>query len=920
MNIQKNQRENVLKIKKDQHHFEQNISVIKTLCKFIVMAGLIGVIAGCGGGGGSGTTSTQTDSSSSTDPDGFVSAAVAVAPAAQAVNTPQSARHQNVTLSFNTSGNGIAVWETGKEYGLKLVYSFYDATSGTWGSEEVLASVAEAYSLTTFSYSVASNASGFAVIWEAHAGTNDDHLYARVYSNGVWSAIKRIDNVDTTFVYTHKLAAAADGYLVVWEQNQKIYSSAYANGAWAAPGLSPAPSNSRALGLASNGSGYLMAYCTFVYSSCTGAVSSAAFTGSWGQPVVADTSTVGTAQVEIASSGSNYLMIMDDSGLYSSFYSGSAWSAPVLLASAAYLPHVKSNGSGYAVAYSTASYYSSGGIYTNQFDGSAWGGPQLVESASAGTVSNLVLASNSADYGVSWRSLSGGIQDFRAAVISSGTPQAAVAVEGSAQMVTYAAMAGGGSGFALAWVQYDGAATEKVYTRTLNNTTLSAQNSLLTKPHDSPAASALFAINASGQRVAVWTQEYFDPAYDPAYPTSLYTSGLFASVYNAGTWGTAQLLMKYGVDPIIVSDGSSFLVAYNTVSSPGGSLYANVYKNGSWGAAKNLGGTVYDRFVSNNGNGYAVVWEQNTAGNWGIYAHIFDETTGWDASNTRLDNTTSSAYLSRPASNGSGYAVAWSEADSSQPLYNYASVYDSGSKVWTRTLMVESSISSAAVASNGTGYALAWYDITAASVLARVFESGVWQAAVRLDTGSPASPYLESNGTGYAAIWGGYPSLYANVFNGTSWSGEQTLAQNSVSVMAKLVANSQGYLAYWVVNDLNGSFLYGLTHNGTQWQTSATLLGQDVTPKAVVGNGAGYGMVWLDTHLGQDHSDLGYRIYNGTDWLPGALLENSNIPLPFFLDVDLARDGTGYAAVWVQAHDGYDDPAVKKVWHTTLTP
>jgi hypothetical protein len=833
------------------------------------------------------------------------------------VNTPQSARHQNVSLSFNASGNGIAVWETGREHGIKLVYSLYDASNSTWGNETVLASVAEAYVLTSFAYSVASNASGFAVTWEAHAGTNDDHLYAKVYSNGAWSAIQRIDNIDSTYVSSHKLAAASDGYLIVWDQNQKTYSSAYASGAWSAPSQSPAPLNSRTIGLASNGSGYLMAYCAFVYDSCTNAVSTATYTGTWSQPVIVGASTSGTTQVEIASNGSNYMMIMGHNSLYSSVYNGSSWSVPALLASTAYQSHLKSNGSGYAVAYSTASFFSSGAIYTDLFDGAAWGGPQLVENVN-NSMSNLTFASSGADYGVSWRSTSGDITDLRAAVISSGTPQAAVAVEGSIQKVTYATMAGTGSGFTLAWVQYDGVATEKVYTSVLTNTGLSAQSSLTKMAHDSPASSAVFAINASGQRIAVWTQDYFDPGYDPQYPSSLYTTGLFASVYNAGTWGTAQLLRKYGVDPIVVSDGQSFLVTYHSVSSPGGDLYANVYKNGSWSTAKYLGGLVYDTYVTASNNSYAVVWEQNIAGVWGTYAHVYDETNGWDAANTRLDNTTGSAYLSRPASNGSGYAVAWAESDSSQPLYNYTSIYDSNTKVWTRTLMVESHITGPTVASNGTGYAVAWNDITASSVLARIFDSGVWQTATRLDTGTASFPRLVSNGTGYAAAWDSYPKLYANVFNGTSWSGEQVLGQYSVSVAILLAANSQGYLAYWKVDDATGSYLYAMTHNGTQWQTSATLLGQDVTPEKVVGNGTGYAMVWLDTHLGLGHADLGYRIFDGAAWQPSTLLENSNISLPFFLDVDVAMDGAGYAAVWVQAHDGYDDPAVKKVWHTTF--
>lgn len=117
-------------------------------------------------------------------------------PNAEMVNTPQSARHQNIKLSFDDSGNGIAVWEVGKENGIKLIYSLYDSTNGAWSKEVILAGVANVTGMSTFNHTVASNGSGFAVSWEQSKEVNNDEVYVATFSSTSLTSIKRINTVD----------------------------------------------------------------------------------------------------------------------------------------------------------------------------------------------------------------------------------------------------------------------------------------------------------------------------------------------------------------------------------------------------------------------------------------------------------------------------------------------------------------------------------------------------------------------------------------------------------------------------------------------------------------------------------------------------------------------------------------------------
>lgn len=884
-------------------------------------------ISGCGGGGGGndvgggGSGGDTNPPSTTTGPNDPTNISPVPVPNAELVNTPQSAQHKNIKLSFSESGDGIAVWEVGKEYGIKLVYSLYDAATASWSEEAVLAGVANVTGMSSFNFSVASNGTGFAISWEQSKTVNDDAVYVAVYSNGNWSATKRVDNIDGSSVGPLKLTSNSNGYMLVWTQSIYLRYSLYSNGAWSSAGQTTAPSLASIRDLASDGSGYLLTYCESSF--CSNGISSIAFVnGSWSAPVyIADTN-----EISVASNGNGYMAVWTEGNdLFWGQFNGAAWSkSTTFLTDTAYNPSVLSNGTSYAVVYTDkTSSSSAAGIYTMLFNAATWDAAQLVDSGNY--VSDLSLTTSGTDYGVSWESKTDlVINDFYTAVISGGVAQSPVLLENSTQKVTYSAIAGMGNGFAYAWAQYDGVVTDQVYTRMLDNTSgLLAKSSLLQMAHDSPASTPVIAVNASGQKVAVWKQEYFDPsATDSAF---LYKSGLFASVYDSGTWGQAQLLKKYGVDPTVVSNGQSFLVMYYASSSPGGSLYASVYTNGSWVAPKSFDSSVYEMSAVASATGYAVTWQSNHSGDWGIYAYLYDETNGWELNKNRLDDTTDSAYLRSIVTNGSGYVVGWREAATnpadgfSNPYRLYASVHDgSNAGAWNKTLLQGNGNggSSPSISSNGSGYIFVWTDNVTSELLASIFQNSTWQTKQRIDNGTSANPYVASNGTGYAVTWGGYPSGFANIFNGTNWLGEQVIMQPTNGAIVQIKANQQGYLAYWTESDLENSF-YALRYDGTAWQQTPVLLSQNASVYKVLGNGNDYAIVYDDFSI-TDHHNIGYRLYDGLSWQPASLLENSNHSMPFAGKADVIKNGTGYTAVWAQAHGGYEDPVVSKVWHRTF--
>jgi hypothetical protein len=218
----------------------------------------------------------------------------------------------------------------------------------------------------------------------------------------------------------------------------------------------------------------------------------------------------------------------------------------------------------------------------------------------------------------------------------------------------------------------------------------------------------------------------------------------------------------------------------------------------------------------------------------------------------------------------------------------------------------------AVVASNGTGF-MVLYQI--GSAVRALPSSGTgWGTAVTLTTGQTLSPVaLASNGNGYAAVWsegsGGPRSIFANVFDGTSWKNDA--GGNPVSTLLEgasgdattpvVASDGAGYATAWLQYDGTTTSVFASTWNGTSWSATPALLetsdGYAQMP-SIAGNSTGYAVAWAQT----DTLNQNYRVYanlfNGS-WQGATLLESTTEYC--FHPVVVAKPGGGgnsFAVVW----------------------
>ncbi len=125
----------------------------------------------------------------------------------QAVNNSAFVCRQNIKLSFDIHGNGIAVWEIEKESRIKLVYSLFNSNNKTWSKETEIAGVENVTDLTTFNHILASNGPGFSVRWEQSDETHNKEFFVATFSSTSLISIKRIESVDGYSVDLHRLIA-----------------------------------------------------------------------------------------------------------------------------------------------------------------------------------------------------------------------------------------------------------------------------------------------------------------------------------------------------------------------------------------------------------------------------------------------------------------------------------------------------------------------------------------------------------------------------------------------------------------------------------------------------------------------------------------------------------------------------------------
>lgn len=827
------------------------------IASILVMVGL----HGCGGGGGDAPGAGSTPPPATVTPTPIPTPPPAVT--GSVVNTvPTSGRHVAPKLVFNGAGVGLAVWESADTSidstsypGRAIWYSLHK--DGQWSKEALLQSLPDAGTVSGgnlgyFKMQVAASASGFAVAWLQSDRTNDkttvyrSRIYARTFDGSSWSAATAIDTDLVTSASPPAIASNGSGYLVAWPQYNStsgkfvISGSFFSGGGW--QGAGEVASSSNALSnprLASNGAGYAVSWQETALG-VTWNNARSYFNGSWGV-VNSLTGLAGSPSVPyLASSGSGYLLLWSQGGVGYESVGSADWSAAASV-SFNQIQGLAATGSDYGAVYTCGGTEAS--VCARVRTGGGWGAEIAVENMTGSRAMKPVLASDGAGYGVLWRQYDSSTDDYDVyyTTFTSSGPQPALLVsatkspyEGSMPPTTIPreAIAYDGSGYTLGWIQHDSTANrEVVYAQHYAGAVPAARRSLLQRTHDAGTGNPTLTVNDAGVKLATWQQSYFET--DTTSGAAEYRSGLFAAVQQNGAWGAPMLVSTFGTNAQVVTNGTSFVITYAAPTQ----VFARIYGNGTLGAEQVLytgPGSTYDVQVATDRTGYLVAWWQSGTTNYQLFVNRHDGS-AWSGPVSIGD----AGVYGQPqvASNGSGYAVAWKHFDGVANSL-YANVFDG--TAWGGTRSLEASAANASkprIASNGSAYAVTWRqsDGSFESVFASLYDGSNWSAPLDIDGQNVGAfyPEIAANGSGYAVAWMQGGNCHARLWTGGSWGGVTNVgacvdATTNDEVNLKMASDGDGYaFAFRSVNSAYTPYgMYAAVYTAGAWQPVTGVMAQ----------------------------------------------------------------------------------------------
>lgn len=334
---------------------------------------------------------------------------------------------RDVALARNDAGVVVAAW-TQVDASLEpllaqslvsvFVSTLDPGTAGSWSTPERIGVGGDEPAL-------ASDGTGFAVVWVAKDGAGDSIYAAESDDANTWSAPELLETTAGD-ASGPVIASNASGYMAAWLEEGVTPSAVMANlhdgSGW---GLA-FPVGSGGVGayapsLASDGSGYAVAWNEHSgteYDLYVNRWDGGGFVG----PVALDTGSDPAWGPAVASDGTGYVVAWYENGLghsdvYASRWSGAAWSGAALLESDPESVDevlVASNGSGYAAAWRRGP--SAG---ASVFDG-GWGTPHDVDPG-ADTILEIDLGSDAAGYALGWTRITGDQVHTRTAAWTGGT-------------------------------------------------------------------------------------------------------------------------------------------------------------------------------------------------------------------------------------------------------------------------------------------------------------------------------------------------------------------------------------------------------------------------------------------------------------------------------------------------------------------
>lgn len=661
---------------------------------------------------------------------------------------------------------------------------------------------------------LASNGSDYQLAWLQHDGTATSAFTVRFDSVGTKSAVTPLESTNDS-VNSIGIASNGANYLAALGMGSpsRLFATIGVGPTWSPPqAVSGAGSGEgvAAVSLATNGAGYAMSWTqndANGHRSQWGSV----YNGAWSPATLLETS------------------------------DGAVWSI---------VPSIVSNGNGYLAAWIQYDSPSTAlrSLFTNVYSAGAWSGPTAMETGT-GQIDRAFPAARGGSYVVAWPQV---VADGSyTAVNVRERPAGATAWSGRIDLVD---VLRGGSAFPERLLGNGSGGTFAAWSQTRNGdsvTRFAARSAagpwqvvVLDDPNSEGFDRDAVATDGVGYAVAIrengsapnsgrlQVRRFDGQAWTgPEYPG------------GSGLTGSVQSMQ-------IASNGAGYAAAWVQRPAPGEEqvVYASVFDGTSWGAPMELsdGGDVQSARIASNGTGYAVTWDTINDGT--LPVNVYDGTS-W--SGLRVVANPTSQSFPRVRSNGTGYLVTWSENDAGVGGHaNFAVVSPTGGaddfQPPVRTSSATREARRPVIATNGAGYAMAWTESNAVSdayVMGSVFDGGAWSAPVRLNMGDrPAEELgIASDGDGYAAAWlqrdTAQPSprtLTAAVFAGGSWGAAMPLESTNDPVNedeeggVQIVSDGAGYQAAWVRRPLAGSglnHLYLSRFDGASW--TSTPIGPD---------------------------------------------------------------------------------------------
>lgn len=333
-------------------------------------------------------------------------------------------------------------------------------------------------------------------------------------------------------------------------------------------------------------------------------------------------------------------------------------------------------------------------------------------------------------------------------------------------------------------------------------------------------------LDSSGQAMAVWAEQ--SPAHQ-----------IFASLFNAGVWGTPVPVSAAGGTPAVPKVGmdatGKAIAVWQRSNGSNVIIQSSTFDGSTWSSPVNLsliGQNASAPQISVNASTKAVaVWQRSNGTNIIIQAAFYNGTT-WGAP-VNLSVTGRNASSPQVSINASGHAVAvWHRSNGTNTIVQ-ASFFNG--TTWSSAVNLSTAgfnSTDAHVSINSSDNAMATWTINNAStdlnIQSAKFNGTTWAAPVTI-TSAPfqstdSRVQLLPSGTA-VAVWSHFDGLNTPVegsfYNGTSWGPIATISSATISSLnIRLGINSSGLgFALWrKFNNAASAFnVQAAPFNGISW-------------------------------------------------------------------------------------------------------